>query len=435
MERKIDSTIDYDQSQITNSSYSHSKIVPLSGQQTVTVTPSSGVDTTWELPVQAYNLCRSYLYAKVTIPANAKAHFYHTGMLPFSSVQIFSRTGNYLLNLQENAHKYTRVCLTADSTQEELEHGGEENPLYVSNDAKSLLGGKGSSGSTVAKYREQAYLKSAAPGQFTATLQIPLSAFKNTICDVDKSILLGEIVVMKVKWAKGSDVSFLATAETDPDTGVATQVENITYSEVGLYLAIERSAAVVEALQAQVSSEGGFTMLCPYPTVYTNSIQASTRQNVSLRLNKSNASSLKAIKHTAFPGGGANNLFFDRDNTGASKIKKYYSNINNQRLQEQQIDIENNDDDWWYMKQRYKKTAVLNKGIHDNNWIHEDNFVDYADRFSNGEIDRSAYGGLDLNNEIRVDIYYETANVALDHFTIVDGIKVLNVNSRGIAII
>jgi len=434
MERKIDPTLQYEQSEITNSSYSHSKIVPLSGQQTITVTPDSGVDTTWELPVQSYNLSRSYIYAKVSIPANAKAHFYHTGCLPFSSVQIFTRTGNYMLNLQENAHKYTRVCLTADSTAEQLEHGSSENPFYVAGEDKALVGGKGSAGSVGAKYREQAYLKTAAPGALEFTLQIPLSALKNTICDIDRSILMGEIVVMKIKWARGKDISFLATAETDPDSGVADQAENITYSEVGLYLAIERSAAVVEALQAQISSESGFSILCPFPTVYTNSIQASTRQNISLRLNKSNASALKSIKHTVF-GQTTNNLFFDRDNAGGSKVEKYYSNINNQRLQEQTIDVKNNDDDWWYLKKRYQNTSVYNNAIHKLNWMHEDNFVDYADRFRDGEVDRSAYGGLDLNSELRVDIYYETANTAFDHFTIVDGIKVLNVNNRGIVLV
>ena len=95
-ERKTDPSIDYSMRKLTNSSLSHMRVVPLSGNQTQTVSPTSGQDITFELPIAAINLAESYFYADVSIPAQGAGNisWRHQGICPWSSVQLFTR-GKY----------------------------------------------------------------------------------------------------------------------------------------------------------------------------------------------------------------------------------------------------------------------------------------------------------------------------------------------------
>ena len=432
IKQKLDPSIDYSARQLTNSSLTHMKLVPLSGNQTTTTSPSSGTDVTFEIPVQGVNLAESYFSCQVSIPAQGSGNYAwaHKGIVPWNSVQLYTRGGQYLLNIQERATDYSRIVGSCDTTDEELQHGDELGGIYQSNDSKSLLGGEGAAGSTAKPYWEQKYLEVGGDNAaLVFNIKYPMKYLKGTIFEVNKSVLFREVLVLKLKMASGADIAYLGTSATNPDTGAATITGNITYSNVAFYCAQERNAAIVEGLSAQTSSDSGFTLFCPYPSTFTNS-RSGTDQNVTLRLNKSHGSSIKSIKNCVF-GNTANNLRYDRDTAGGTKVISYYTNLNNNRLTEFDVSIANNDD-WMLHRQRFKDSPVYNRTIYRQNWVHVDGFENNASKNEDGEEDTNCFGGLSTDQEVRYDAYFTTNNATHRHFTIVHAQKVLNINNRGI---
>jgi hypothetical protein len=428
-DRKTDPSIDYSMSKLTNSSLSHMRIVPLSGNQTQTVSPSSGTDVTFELPIQCLNLAESYFYADISIPAQGAGNFSwrHQGICPWSAVQLFTRGGQYLCDISANATDYSRVVITSDSTDEELQHGDSSAPLYASG-ATNYLGGKGGS-STAKPYWEQQYLTvSADNGVQTGRIIFKMKSLKKTIFEVNKSLLFREVLVLKLKLAQGKDLAYLGTSATNPDAGAGDITGDITFSNIAFYCAQERNASVVAGLQALTNSEAGMNVFIPYPTIYSQT-RSGTKQNVTLRLNRSHGSSLNSVKNCVFSNSD-NNLRYDRDTTSSSKVVSYFSSINNNRLAEFDY-VVGEDLDWMGHRKRFKDSPIYNNAIYKQNWVHEDGFLNEANK-EDGEEDTNCYGGIDLNNEIRYDINYTTANATHRHVSVVHAQRILNVNSRGL---
>ena len=427
-ERKTDPSIDYSMRKLTNSSLSHMRIVPLSGNQTQTVSPTSGQDITFELPIAAINLAESYFYADVSIPAQGAGNFSwrHQGICPWSSVQLFTRGGQYLCDISANATDYSRIVLSADATDEELQHGDDSSPLYASG-ATNYLGGVGDTGAK--PYWEQKYLEVSGDNAVqTARIIFKLKMLKKTIFEVNKSLLFKEVLVFRLKLAKGSDVAYLGTSASNPDTGADAITGNITYSNISLYVAQERNASVVAGLQALTSSDAGMNVFIPYPTIYSQT-RSGTKQNITLRLNRSHGSALNSIKSCVFSNS-ENNLRYDRNTTSSSKVVSLFSNINNNRLSEFDY-VVGEDTDWMAHRKRFKDSPIYNNSIYKYNWVHEDGFQNEANK-EDGEEDTNCYGGIDLNNEIRYDVNFTTANATHRHISIVHAQRILNVNSKGL---
>jgi len=441
MSLKLGSSLQYEAKDLEASSYSLMKVVPLSGSQTQT----DGSDITFEIPVQAINMARSYFYADVSIALQTgTAIWVHQGICPFSSMQIFTRGGQYLLNLQDRATDYSRVVISADASHKELVSGDSNgDPLYRSGHGATTAGAnqgahlaEDAAQATGSPYFEQQYTRPAAVGAVhTYRIKFPLAMLKDTICAVDKSILFREVLVCKWKLAPGTDIAFAATDNVDPTTGNVALTSAITYSNIALYLAQERNDSVVAALNAQTESEAGFSLLVPYPSVFTNARSQSTQQNVTLRLNKSHGSSLKAIKHTVWSQADITSTGrYDRQNAASAKVVSYYNNINNNRLTEFNI-VTVDDEDYMLMKKRLEGSPALNNTVFKSSWFHEDRFDDYQDKLSDlMTVDTNVLSGINLNEEVRWDTYMVTADLALRHFTVVHGQKLLNINSRGLVL-
>jgi len=175
-------------------------------------------------------------------------------------------------------------------------------------------------------------------------------------------------------------------------------------------------------------------LLVPYPSVFTNQRDASTQQNVTLRLNKSHGSSLKSIKHVVFKQDTATVGRYDRSNTAEAKVVSYYTNLNNNRMTEFDI-LCANQLDYMIQRPRLLDSPALNSAVYKLNWFHEDEFSDNQDKLSDGITDNTnILSGISLNEEIRWDMYMTTASNAHRHFSIVHGQKLMNINARGLVL-
>ena len=437
MEVKLGQTIDYGISDMESSSYSHMKLVPLSGAQT----GAEGETITFELPIQAINLSRSYLQMRVEVAAPmtaTKRNWVHRGILPISAMQLFTRGGQYLCNIQERLSDYSRVVMSADTHREELDNGDESTTVYRTGDGQ-FYGPENAIADIVkdAPYFSQQVMDYGAVNTArNIDIKFPLSLLKHTIFSINKSILFREVLVLKIRLADKGDVGFAASTDANFSPALAPEeLSNVTYSNICMYVSQERNSNIVESLNVATESEQGFNLLVPFPTLFTN-IRNSTYQAVSLRLNKSHGSSLKAVKHTVFTNG-ALNLRYNRANVDGDIVKKYYVNINNNRLTEFDIDCQAGQYlDYQEQKKRLMDTPARNRIIYQRNWFHEDRFDDYQDKKTDLKTcDTNIMSGIDLNQEIRYDFYgTETANAQHRHFSIVQGQKLLNINRNGLVL-
>ena len=428
----LDQTLDYQSKQLENSSYTHMKIVRQSGSQTA----NAGEDIQFEIPVQAVNLARSYLTYTIqsTSAGGAGKHnYHHEGIAPFQSVQLFTRGGQYLCDLRDEANKYSRMVATFDSTDGELEEGADNEPLHASKSTTNLVG-YSATASTDKPYWEQQYLSrgSAAATTYSQKKLLPLKFLKDTIFEVDKSILFREVIVLKIKLAAKEQLAYQADADSN---GNVVAITGVAFSNINLYVAQERNASVVEALNAQTNSQEGFSLLVPYPSIFTNVRTSSDRHNITLRLNKSHGSSLKKIQSTCFNNTDSNETAYDFDNQAVGRVSEYYANINNNRLTEFNISVQD-ELDWLVHKRRCKGTPIYNYEIYSRNWFIEDEFSNCADKMSDMKTkDTNVYSGIDLNEEIRYDIYATMASVQTGKWvSLIHGQKVLNLNQSGLII-
>jgi hypothetical protein len=434
MNVQLGQTIDYTTKDLESSSYTHMRIVPLSGSQT----GNEGEVITFELPVQAINLSRSFLQMSFTVgaPGALKYNWIHQGILPISAMQLFTRGGQYLCNIQERLSDFTRVVMSADSHREELDNGDVSSTVYRSG-VSQYYGEQGAVVADSPYFSQEVLIQSGNVNAASVEQKIkfPLSLLKHTIMGVDKSILYREVLVLKIRLADKGDVSFSSEANNDPTNNPADSGA-ITYSNISLYIAQERNSNIVESLNVATESDQGFSLLVPYPTLFTN-IRDSTYQAVSLRLNKSHGSSLKAVKHTVFSNGTLNNRY-NRDNIDGIKVSTYYVNINNNKLTEYDIDCRPAGQylDYQEHKRRLMDTPARNRIIYQRNWFHEDRFDDYQDKKTDLKTcDTNIMSGIDLNQEIRYDFYANlTANAQQRHFSIVQGQKLLNINRNGLVL-
>ncbi len=114
----ISNELDYKILQSSHPTDSKSKILPLSGSQSVTITPSGGQETLFELPTKAFNLSESSLYFNIATPAAANTRFNfmtEDTLAPVQQLQLYTRGGRYLCDLNHVAN-YLRVV----SKREEL---------------------------------------------------------------------------------------------------------------------------------------------------------------------------------------------------------------------------------------------------------------------------------------------------------------------------
>jgi hypothetical protein len=413
------------------------KLTRLSGSSTA----SENETLTFEIPVQAVNLARSYMTIdyKITGEGAAKAMWAFRNTVPFSSMQLFTRGGQYLCDIRDRCSDFFQIVSNCDTTDTELEEGSNEiEPLYPQKTAGSFLAwANGATATTAKPYWERVYLqqavKSADPlNDINVKLTIPFSLFKNTVFECDKSVLFAEVLVLKLKVASKDDIGFTSTADNEPTIGAASLANDVSFSNIYTYIAQERNASVVEALNAQVQSQSGFSLLVPYPSVFQDQ-RSSTNQTVSLRLNKSHGSALKKIQSVCYSTAAGKNHRYDHHNTTAgAKVSEYYQTLNNNRLTEYNVSVSDGKD-WLEHRQRCKGTPIYNRDIYLHNWFIEANFINYADKESDMKTrDTNCYGGIDLSQEVRYDVNATTANATHRWISVVHGVKLMNINNQGL---
>ena len=178
---------------------------------------------------------------------------------------------------------------------------------------------------------------------------------------------------MRLVWNGVNKIAFFGTSTTNPDVG-NTAVTNtpatvgdaaavagstlglIQVSSLQLYLAIEKNQNIINQMQSQVLS-GGLTYLIPYVLQFKNSPAASTSQSVTVRFNRGHGAKLIKIYHSIYNLAESLNLAYEHNNINGAKLQRYYSMLDNERIQEFELDCTKLDD-WNLMRENLAGTPL-----------------------------------------------------------------------------
>ena len=129
--RVTPSQLDYKVEQFAGPKYKYTRVVPLSGSQTVTMTASSTVEVIWEIPRNVLNFSKSYMSGTINIPAagGVLSTWMYADTIPFiTELELQTRSGIKLVSIPQFG-QYIKIIRKLGTCYKE----------YASNDMATLL--------------------------------------------------------------------------------------------------------------------------------------------------------------------------------------------------------------------------------------------------------------------------------------------------------
>jgi hypothetical protein len=265
-------------------------------------------------------------------------------------------------------------------------------------------------------YLENKYLEvSAANTAAIDYYEISLDTFKNTLLSVDKDLVFGEILLMRIVWNQGTKIAWASDSATVPDhytdgASPINSVGNFTVNGLTLYLAIEQNEEISKAVYSKMKS--GMHVLIPAVVSGKTNITASSSQSLSTRLNSGHGRTLMRTYFAPFYTAESISTTYNHTNVANDKVVDLYTLVNNVRQQEYNVTCTANTDlDYMLMKKTLHGSVVLSKDIYKYNWFFSDNFDHVKSMDEEKNVDESnLICGLPLTEEIKYDVYMTTAS-------------------------
>jgi hypothetical protein len=462
MESHISHELDYKKQALIAPDYRLTKLLPQSGGQIVTITTSGGQETIFEIPVKAFNLSKSYFTFVVTPTAPSVNNNYNWAFTdcftPFRQLQLYTRSGIYLCDLNEVSN-YTKVVWkpetklqdfleydfmgnSAVSTESVGRYLCRNNTLQnaTTNTLLAPYGHRYDNSASNLAYTEPKYLDSGTQNGTDPVfnVSIPLSAFNNTIFSLDKDLFVNEILVLRIVWQGTTKMTFQSTSVTDPTATVVATNSNIGISGLSFYLAVDKNSEIVNSLQSRIVSPSGLQVLIPYVYTYKFNSSLASSHSTSYRFNRGHGMKLMKVYTSAFNNTESANTAYDNNNRGTSKINVFYTMLDNERIQEFNLQTATFDD-YSLLRPMLKGSVIQSADIYYYNWFWCDDWSGYVDKESNHENKQNLETGLDLNRERKYDFYALTVNNAgtaqYNYYTFAVTQKMLTVSASGITVI
>ena len=112
MDTVVPTEIDYKKYEYIHPDYKLSRVTQQTGGNTVTLTSAGGNDSIFEIPAKCFNLPESYLNFTATVTAggvNNYNYIHEAGIPWFQQVQLYTRSGLFLCDLQNAEHAVNMI--------------------------------------------------------------------------------------------------------------------------------------------------------------------------------------------------------------------------------------------------------------------------------------------------------------------------------------
>jgi hypothetical protein len=424
----VSKQLDYKKVPFNHPTYKFLQILQNSGGQNVTITPSGGQSSTFEIPVLVHNLSRTVLQFAITPSANSAAYYYawKDCLTPIYQFQIYTRGTVYVVDVSEVAN-YTKIVwkrevslddfLTTDTFSSGV---GQGQYITKSNVIVGANQRPQDSSSNSLSYSEAQYVEAGGNANQTPSynIAIPLGMLKNTICEIDKDVYFNETMLLKVTWNASNRIIFNGTDPAVTTTGVTAYAGNMSITNLSLYLATEQNEIIANSIKEQVYTENGFSILVPFIYIQKSALGPSSSQTVSLRINSGHGRKLRKIYHSVFnssetvntttDNAGANArtraTSYDNDNRpylatagdaiARPKVNTFYTALDNKRIQDINMSCANYDD-YLFLKDKLKGSMTQNMDSYYYNWFWCDDFTGIDDQNDKNKNNLST--GIDIS--------------------------------------
>lgn len=435
----VSKELDYKPVSVSHPSYTYSRVTPqVALDPTNSILTAGGQESIFEFSgSKVYNLGKSVLSFSVKPTAVTTYKWFHAdGISLIRQIQLYNREGLYLCDIQQ-ANIYTKCInrkgnkISDVQTYDKAEAGdGYFSGIFCSNVAPATTGAscRPITGAPKTAYLEPAYCIGGG-GNGTATpqigIQIPLSMIHDSIVGMDKDQYFGgDSVYLRIVWAPATDAFWKSSSATDPTgTAVVAFDGNLTVTDLTLYTAIEQNPVIIQSLKDKFQS-GTLSYQVPFIHMNISSLGTSTTHNLSVRYSKAHGHRLKKVIWAPFLGANVDNLKYDNDNRANVKIVSHYKMVNNVRTTQYDLDRQL---EWLDTKDRLAGSCILSSDEFDYNYT---SVLDWTGALST-EHNPNLDVGLDLSEEVKIDIQATTAGTALNHYLYAITLKTLTLTPSG----
>ena len=456
----VSNELNYAPKIVSEGRYEYTRLFPMSGSQSTTITAAGGSEVVFEIPpTKVFNFSKSWFQFSMAISnddavAGKYAWLWADFISMFRSIQVYTRGGLEMLNLND-ANLFSKMVMKINKPLVETQCGYGSTPTTVAQNYVPCHSNNSPNAITV-RYNnnppdkvgtEPVYLLRGTQVvkkklSVTATATIYFKDLFETILSLNRDLLFNETILLRFVFAPISNITFLGSDAANPTTGAAFNVGDvpITVDGMEVHLAIQRSLDIINSLQAKVASPEGMSVLIDY--VYNNSVTlaASNNNTVTLRINRANGIILKRIYHSVFdtalnvtgtaywgPYGNSNLA-----GAPATTVISFYCNLNNNRLNPYDYTCANFDD-YRAIKHILDGSSIMSPNIYYFNWCWVQDFYDGTVEI---EDQGSLIRGIDLNlGEQKWDFVATVNNAhALNNVSFVICKRKLLITSQGIII-
>ena len=468
LDELVSPSLDYTPKQLSHGQLTMTKILPLANTSAVTLQATSTTESLFEIPTQVINLAESRLQFDLDLAAAGAntANFIHAlGHAAIDRISLYTRSNVYLCDVN-NYNVYSRMALpraipfddylerdtgiagpvlfgTGATSVTEMASGLQKcnsaaaNRLQYTNasdvDVANAIVSNGNyrpavetTYGTIANV-EPRYLinnKAAAPSNVASCVRfdIKLGDMVGTIFSLPQNLVFPEVLIMRIQWAGLNTIAFANATATHPANApvAATAAAGGAIKNLNLILACETSQHLIQQLTQQMRT-GGIHLTTPFVFNTRTTVQNMSTASIMQRLNRGHGKTLLRALYGAFTSGGTLNTAFDNYNLTsqtssiASKVKEFYTLLDQQRLQQYNMSVAGGDD--WTIQKSLLKGGVIQSGdVYRANWafadswtgkpLAEDKEYDFVDN------------GVDLSTERLYNVMITSMNnaVTLDHY-------------------
>ena len=444
----------YSKSISAHGNYKYLRIVPLgSGGQNPVLSLTSTYQTQFELPNNVINLSKSKLCFDVNIGTSGAGNcnnIHGNALSLIDRITLTSRSGTILVDIP-NCHIFGNMVSAVNTKLSDLV---SRTPI---NTASMTMGGSlvvatalGLSQLTpvsdivrcngTANYQVTAtggvlaftpntepvvFYTGAANVSNSLTYQIELSAFKDTLMELNKNIYFDNNLLLTINWNSGNKFSFYTTT-TATITGAAAATVVPSLSNLYLYTACETDPTVISQLVSTVTN-GEFSMIIPF--VYSQKYAASQSAGASMqqRINSTNGVNLLRTYFSIFVNGETDLGAYTHTD---ANIISYNTMMDGLRLQDYTLAVA--DGTAWLTNERnFKNSCMQSLQQYKQNFIHIDNWCG-ASPCNN---DDTVLNGLSLDSDRTWSVNTTTPNAAYKYYLFYTTQKKLVISKGTLALI
>lgn len=394
MSTNIDKALDFSESKtdVSKPTYRYKQITPISSGGSIPVASTTQtVNLVFEVPSSVVNLSKTYLTFDLSEAKNAHfAHYYMTGKSLISTIAIQDRSGQYLMNIPNNANNfYFTTSLVTTPFQKHL-----QSDIPVTQITTALL-------DTTCSGLKRTSASDPTPTKLHTSGDNAVHCIRYQIClgdlpygltSLNKDLYFGQILTLTIGLAPSNRIGFISDL-ANGTTGLGTLGAAPVFSNVYLQLCTEVDEKIVQSIMNKVNSTS-MSINIPYVQSFVqNNANATTSSSLQVRLNSGYGQRLLKVFHSFMNSVETGSTAFTPCDVTDFEIR---TSLDNRFLSDNALRQRFNEP-YMFLKSQLEGSSILNSTDFANWFFYLDNFssnkpIDYAQE--------SVIDGIPLDNEL-----------------------------------